>query len=202
MRRDKVDFLSKFPYCQQVKVVHQKPGSITQEIDIPTLKWDVINMNFITGRQHTRRQHESIWVIVDRMTKSSSFLVVKTTYSVEDYAKIYINEILKRHGVPLYIISYRIPQFTSHFQKSFQKGLNNKVNLSTIYSPPTNGGEECTTQTLQDMLTACLINFKGFWNDHLPLLEFSYNNTCNYNIQMAPYEALYGRRCRSYVSMF
>ena len=88
---------------------------MTQEIDIPTWKWDVINMDFITGLPHTRRQHDSIWVIFDGMTESSRFLVVKTTYSEEDYAKIYINEIVRLHEVPLSIISDRGPQFTSHF---------------------------------------------------------------------------------------
>ena len=78
---------------------------MTQEIDITTWKWDVINMDFIIRLPRTRRQHGSIWVIVDRMTKSSHFLAVKTTDSVEDYAKLYINEIVSYHGVPLYIIS-------------------------------------------------------------------------------------------------
>ena len=135
MERDIADFVSKCPNCQQVKVEHQKLGGMTQEIDIPTWKWDVINMDFITGLPHTRRQHDSIWVIVDRMTKSSHFLVVKTTYSAEDYVKLYINEIVRLHGVPFSIISDRGPQFTSHFWKSFQKGLGTQVNLSTTFHP-------------------------------------------------------------------
>ena len=112
MKRDIADFVSKF---QQVKVEHQKPGGMTQEIDIPTWKWDVINMDFITGFPHNRRQHDSIWVIVDRLTKSSRFLAVKTTYSAEDYAKPYLSKIVRLHGVPLSIISDRGPQFTSDF---------------------------------------------------------------------------------------
>ena len=85
MKRDIVVFVSKCANCQQVKVEHQKPGGMTQEIDIPTWKWEVINMDLITGLPRTRRQHDSIWVIVNRMTKSSLFLMVKTTYLVEDY---------------------------------------------------------------------------------------------------------------------
>ena len=88
---------------------------MTQEIDIHTWKCEVINMDFIIGLTRTRRQHDSIWVIVDRMTKSSRFFAVKTTYSVEDYAKLYLNEIVRLHGIPLSIISDRGPQFTSHF---------------------------------------------------------------------------------------
>ena len=109
MKRDIADFVSKCPNCHQVKVEHKKLGGMTLEIDISTWKWDVINMDFITGLPCTRRQHDSIWVIVDRMTKSSRFLAVKTAYSAEDYAKLYLTEILRLHGVPLSIISDRGP---------------------------------------------------------------------------------------------
>ncbi|KAH0636341.1 hypothetical protein KY285_036093 [Solanum tuberosum] len=100
------------------------------------------------------RQHDSIWVIVDRVTKSTHFLVVQTTDSAEDYAKLYITEIVRLHGVPLFIISYRGPQFTSHIWKSFQKGLGTQVNLSTVFHPQTNSQAKCTIQTLEDMLRA------------------------------------------------
>ncbi|WMV26392.1 hypothetical protein MTR67_019777 [Solanum verrucosum] len=170
---------------------------MTQEINIPTWKWEVINMDFITGLPHTRRQHDSIWVIIDRVTKSSRFLVVKTADSAEDYAKVYINEIVRLHGVPLSIISDKGPQFTSNFWKSFQKGLGTQVYLSPAFHPQMDGQAERTIQTLEDMLRACVIDFKGSWDDHLPLIEFAYNNSYHSSIQMAPYEALYGRRCRS-----
>ncbi|KAH0719580.1 hypothetical protein KY285_015611 [Solanum tuberosum] len=192
MKRDIADFVAKCPNCQQVKVEHQKPGSMTQEIDIPTWKWEVINMDFITGLPRTRRQHDSIWVIVDRVTKSSRFLAVKTTDSAEDYPKLYISEIVRLDGVPLSIISYRGPHFTSHFWKSFQKGLGTQ----------TDGQGERTIQTLEDMFRACVIDFKGSWDDHFPLIEFAYNNSYHSSIQMTPYEALYGRRCRSPVGWF
>ena len=100
-------------------------------------------------------------MIVDRITKSSRFLAVKTTYSAEDYAMLYINEILRLHGVPLSIISDRGPQFTSHFLKLFQKGLGTQVNISTLSHPQTDGQAECTIQTLEDMSRACMIDFKG-----------------------------------------
>ena len=126
-------------------------------------------MDFITGLPRSRRQHDSIWVIVDRMTKSAHFLPVKTTHSAEDYAKLYIQEIVRLHGVPISIISDRGAQFTAQFWKSFQKGLGSKVNLSTAFHPQTDGQAERTIQTLEDMLRACVIDFKGNWDDHLPL---------------------------------
>ena len=92
IKRD-TDFVSKCPNCHYVKVEHQKPGGMTQDIDIPNLKWDVINMYFMIGLPYTRRQHDSIWVLVDRITMSSPFFAVKTTYSAEIYARLYINEI-------------------------------------------------------------------------------------------------------------
>ena len=93
----------------------------------------------MTGLPCTCRQHDSIWVIVDRMTKSSRFLAVETTNSAKDYAKLYINEIVRFHGVTLSIISDRGPQFSSHFWRSFQKGLGTQVNLSTTFHPQTDG---------------------------------------------------------------
>ena len=108
----------------------------------------------MTGLPCTCRQHDSIWVIVDRMTKSSRFLVVKTTDSTKDYATLYINEVVRLHGVPFSIISDRCPQFTA-------KGLDTQVNLSTTFHPQTDGQAESTIQTLEDMLRACVIDFKG-----------------------------------------
>ena len=91
---------------------------------------------------------------------------------------------MRLHGVPLSIISDRGPQFTSHFWKSFQKGLGTQVNLRTIFHPQTDGLEERTIQTLEDMLRACVFDVKGTWDDHLPLIEFAYRNSYHSNIQM------------------
>ena len=105
------------------------------------------------------------------MTKYSHFLAIKNTYSAEDYAKLYLTEIVRLHGVPLFIIFDIGPQFTSHFWKSFQKGLGTQVNLSTTFHPQTDGQTERTIQTLENKLRACVINFIGNWDDHLPLIE-------------------------------
>jgi len=109
---------------------------------------------------------------------------------------------VKLHGVPLSIISDRDTQFTSQFWKSFQKGLGTKVKLSTTFHPQKDDQVECTIQTLEDMLRACVIDFKGNWDDHLPLIEFAYNNSHHSSIGMAPFETLYGRRCRCLVGWF
>ncbi|WMV24600.1 hypothetical protein MTR67_017985 [Solanum verrucosum] len=148
------------------------------------------------------RQHDSIWMVVDQMTKLAHFLPIKVSHSADDYAKLYLTEMVRLHGEPFSIISDRGTQFTSQFWKSFQKGLGTKVNLSTTFHPQTDGQAERTIKTLQDILRACVINFKGSWDDHLPLIKFAYNKSYHYSIGMAPFEALYGRRCRSPIWLF
>ncbi|KAH0710891.1 hypothetical protein KY284_012318 [Solanum tuberosum] len=202
MKKDIAKFVSGCHSCQQVKAEHQRPGGLTQDIEIPTWKWEEINMDFVVGLPNARRGFDSVWVVVDRMTKSAHFLSVKTTYGAEEYAKLYIHELVRLHGIPLSIISDRGAQFTSHFWKSFQRGLGTKVKLSTTFHPQTDGQAERTIQTLEDMLRACVLELKGSWDDHLPLIEFAYNNSYHSSIGMAPFEALYGRRCRSPVGWF
>ncbi|XP_069146065.1 uncharacterized protein [Solanum lycopersicum] len=110
----------------QVKVEHQRPGGLAQNTDILEWKWEMINMNFITGLPRSRRQHDSIWVIVDKISKSANFSLVKTTYSTKDYAKVYLHESARLHGVPISIISGRGSQLTEQFLKSIHKGLGSK----------------------------------------------------------------------------
>ena len=139
-------------------------------------------------------------MIVNRLTKSAHFLPIREDYKMEKLARMYINEIVMRHGVPISIISDRDSRFTSRFWQSLQRALGTRVNLSTSYHPQTDGQSERTIQTLEDMLRACVLDFGGNWDLHLPLVEFSYNNSYHTSIQCAPYEALYGRKCRSPLS--
>ncbi|WMV54711.1 hypothetical protein MTR67_048096 [Solanum verrucosum] len=138
----------------------------------------------------------------DRLTKSAHFLPVKATYGGVKYAQIFMNEIVRLHGVPVSIISDRGSQFTSRFWRSFQEALGSRVDLSNAFHPQTDGQSERTIQILEDMLKAYILDFGGSWDAYLPLAEFAYNNSFQSNIQMAPYEALYGRRCRSPIEWF
>ena len=133
---------------------------------------------------------------MDKFTKSSHFILVKSTYSAEDYARIFIDEIVCHHGISLSIISDRGAQFTSRFRSSFQKGLGTNVKLRTAFHPQTDRQAERTIQTLEDMLISCIFNFKRNWDKHLPLVEFAYNNSFRSSISMASYEALYRMKCR------
>ncbi|GJY03289.1 putative reverse transcriptase domain-containing protein [Tanacetum coccineum] len=154
-------------------------------------------MDFISKLPRTNSGHDSIWVIVDRLTKSAHFLVVREDYKIEKLARLYINDIVARHGVPVSIISDHDSYFTLRFWQSLQKALGTRLDLSTAYHPETDGQSECTIQTLEDMLRACAIDFGGNWDTHLPLVEFSYNNSYHSSVKCAPFEALYGRKCRT-----
>ncbi|XP_072065932.1 uncharacterized protein [Arachis hypogaea] len=116
---------------------------------------------------------------------------------MEELARLYIKEIVRLHGVPSSIVSDRDPRFTSRFCGAFQKAFGTKLCLSTAYHPQTDGQSERTIQTLEDMLKACVLDQPGNWNCYMQLVEFAYNNSFHVSIGMAPYEALYGRKCQS-----
>ncbi|GJS09011.1 reverse transcriptase domain-containing protein [Tanacetum coccineum] len=153
----------------------------------------------VKAEHHKHRQWSmiAIWVIVDRLTKSAHFLVIREDYSMEKLARLYINEIVARHGVPTSIISDRDGRFTSMFWQMMQEALGTRLDMSTAYQPQMDGQSERTIQMLEDMLRACVIDFGRSWNIHLPLAEFSYNNSYHSSIRCAPFEALCGRKCRS-----
>ena len=134
---------------------------------------------------------------MDRLTKSAHFLAVQMTFTSERFYQLYIREIVRLHGIPISIVSDMDSRFTTHFWKSFQKAMGTRLTMSTTFHPQTDGQSERTIQVLEDMLRACVLDHKGSWEEHLPLVEFAYNNSYQASIYTAPYEALYGRSCRS-----
>nr|GFB51586.1 retrovirus-related Pol polyprotein from transposon 17.6 [Tanacetum cinerariifolium] len=119
------------------------------------------------------------------------------TDPMDKLARIYLKEVVTRHGIPVSIISNRDPRFASNFWRSLQNALGTRLDMSTVYHSETDGQSERTIQTLKDMLRACAIDFGKGWVNHLPLVEFSYNNNYHTTIKAAPFKALYGRKCRS-----
>ena len=197
MKNDVVKHVEQCLICQQVKAEHQRPAGTLQPLNIPLWKWEDITMDFVVGLPRTKEGYDAIWVIVDRLTKSAHFLPVHTTYTMDRYAEIYVKEIVRLHGVPLSIVSDRDSRFTSSFWKSLHKALGTRLAFSTAFHPQTDGQSERTIQTLEDMLRACVLDFQKTWSVYLALIEFAYNNSFHSSIGMAPYEALYGRKCRS-----
>ncbi|GJU11743.1 putative reverse transcriptase domain-containing protein [Tanacetum coccineum] len=193
MKRDIAEYVSRCLMCSKIKSEHQKPLGLLQQPKILEWKWEKITMDLITKLPRSSSGYDAIWVIVDRLTKSTHFLPIREDYKTEKLARIYINEIVARHGVPVSIISDHDGRFTSHLWQALQKALGTKLHMSTAYHPETDG----PIQTLEDMLRACVMDFGGSWDTHLPLVEFSYNNSYHTSIKCAPFKALYGRKCRS-----
>ncbi|GJU08282.1 putative reverse transcriptase domain-containing protein [Tanacetum coccineum] len=154
-------------------------------------------MDFVTKLSKSSQGHDTICVVVDRLTKSTTFTLMRETDSMERLVRMYLKEVVTRHGIPVSIICDHDPRFASNFLRSLQKALGTSLDMSIAYHPQTDGQSERTIQTLEDMLRACVIDFGNGWVKHLPLVEFSYNNSYHASIKAAPFEALYGQKCRS-----
>ncbi|GJY79786.1 putative reverse transcriptase domain-containing protein [Tanacetum coccineum] len=177
--------------------LRDRPSGLLQQPEIPEWKWEGIAMDFVTKLPRTSSGHDTIWVIMDRLTKSAHFLPMCEDYKMERLARLYLNEIFARHGISISIISDHNSRFTSRFWQSMQETLGTRLDMSTAYHPQTDGQSKRTIQTLEYMLRACVLDFGGSWDVHLPLLEFSYNNSYHSSVRSAPFEALYGRKYHS-----
>ena len=141
----------------------------------------------------TRSGYDSIGAVVDRLTKVAHFIPVKTTYT----KIVYMTRIVCLHGLPRTIVSDRGTQFTSKFWYHLHETLGTRLEFSTTFHPQTDGQTERVNQILEDMLRACALDYGSSWDDNLPYAKFSYNNSYQASLKMAPFEALYGRRCRT-----
>nr|KYP55985.1 Retrotransposable element Tf2 [Cajanus cajan] len=197
MKREIAEFVAACLTCQKAKIEHQRPGGVLQLMEIPEWKWDSVTMDFVVGLPKTVRNSDSIWVIVDRLTMCAHFLPVNKRWSLERLSPLYIREIVRLHGVPSSIISDRDPRFTSMFWQTLHQALGMRLRLSSAYHPQTDGQSERTIQSLENLLRACVLDHLGSWEEVLPLVEFTYNNSYHASIGMVPFEALYGRRCRT-----
>ena len=166
-------------------------------MEVAEWKWEHVTIDFVIQLPRRHWRHDTVWVIVNRLTKSAHFLAVRMTFTLEEFYQLYIRENVRLHGVSVSIVSDRDPKFTTHFWKSFQKAMGTQLTMSTMFHPQTDGQSERTIHVLEDMLRACVLDLKGSWEEHLFLEEFAYNNDYQASIQMAPYEALYRRPCRS-----
>jgi hypothetical protein len=135
MKREIAQFVEQCLTCQQVKVEHQRPSGLLQSLSIPEWKWEHISMDFVSGLPRSPKGRDAIWVIVDRLTKSAHFIPIRMNYSLDQLAQLYIEEIVRLHGIPVSIVSDRDPRFTSHFWKSLHKALGTNLNFSTAFHP-------------------------------------------------------------------
>ncbi|GJX10215.1 putative reverse transcriptase domain-containing protein [Tanacetum coccineum] len=163
MKADIATYVSKCLTCAKVKAEHQRPSGLLVQLEIPQWKWDNITIDFITKLPKSSQGYDTIWVIVDRLTKPTIFVPMRETDPMEKLARMYLKE-----------------------------ALGTNLDMSTAYHPQTDGESERTIQTLEDMLRARVIDFGNGWVKHFPLVEFSYNNSYHASIKAAPFEALYG----------
>ncbi|GJS49176.1 putative reverse transcriptase domain-containing protein [Tanacetum coccineum] len=170
IKADIATYIGKCLTCSKVKAEHQKLSGLLVQPEIPEWKWDKITMDFITKLLKTTNENDPM----------------------EKLIRLYMKEVVTRHGVPISIISDCDGRFTSLFWKALHEALCTRLDMSTAYHPKTDGQSERMIQTLEDMLRACIIDFGTSWDRHLPLVEFSYNNSYHTSINAAPFEALYG----------
>jgi IS30 family transposase len=160
MKRDIAEYISLCDTCQRVKAEYQRPAGLLQPLKIPEWKWEEIGIDFIVGLPRTQAGYDSIWVIVDRLTKVAHFISVKITYSGAKLAELYMSRIVFLQGVPKKIVSDRGSQFTSKFWEKLHESMDTKLNFSSAYHPQTDGQTERTNQVLEDMLKACVLKYR------------------------------------------
>ncbi|KAA0033237.1 DNA/RNA polymerases superfamily protein [Cucumis melo var. makuwa] len=181
------------------KKVRQRPGGLLYPLPVPEWKWEHITMDFLFRLPRTSSGHDAIWVIVEKLTKTTRFILVKAISMLDQLARLYVDKIVSQYRVPVSIVSYRDPRFTTKFCPSLQKAIGIGLKFNTSFHPQADGQSEKTIPTLEEMLRACVLQLKGSWDTHLPLMEFAYNNCYRSSIGMTPYEGLYGRPCRTSV---
>ncbi|GJT17081.1 putative reverse transcriptase domain-containing protein [Tanacetum coccineum] len=159
MKADIATYVNKCLTCAKVKAEHQRPSGLLVQPKIPEWKWDNITMDFVTKLPKTSQGYDIIWVIVNRLTKSAIFTPMRETDPLDKLARLYLKEVVTRHGIPVSIICDRDPRFASNFWRSLQNALGTNLDMSTAYHPQTDGQSERTIQTLEDMLHACAIDF-------------------------------------------
>jgi hypothetical protein len=197
MKREIAHYVSECDTCRKFKVDKMKPEGLLQPLSIPEWKWDDISMHFIVGLPLTAHKFDSIWIIVDRLSKSAHFIPVHTNYNVQKYAGIYIARMLCLHGVLKTIISDRGSQFVACFWEQLHASLKTHLIHSLAYHPQMDGQTERVNQILEDMLRACVLEHQGSWDQNLPWAEFFYNNSYQESLKMTPFEVLYKCRCRT-----
>ncbi|MCO5612466.1 hypothetical protein L7F22_066733 [Adiantum nelumboides] len=192
MKLDVKNYVRECFQCQQVKIEHKRMPGDLQPLDIPLQKWESISMDFIIRLATTRGGYDSIFVVVDRLTKQAHFFPVKIIDSSLTIARLFVKEIFRLHGMPKSIVSDRDSKFTSHFWRATFESIGTQLCMSTTFHPQTDGETERVNRILEDMLRMYVNENQSNWNEYLPLVEFAYNSSYHTSIRMTPFEAMYG----------
>jgi hypothetical protein len=192
MKQEIAKYVVECDTCHRVKVEHLRTAGNLQPLSVPEWKWEDICMDFIVGLPRTSRGNDSIWVIVDHLMKSAHFIPVGVRYRARQYAELYIAHIVRYHGILKTIISDRGSIVVARFWEQLHQCLGTHLIQSLAYQPQINGQTERVNQIIEDMLCVCVLNDGTKWDQHLSLVEFSYNNSYQESTKMSPFEALYG----------
>jgi hypothetical protein len=188
------DYIIRCMECQRVKVEHRHPVGLLQPFPIPEKKWEVVTIDFITKFPRTTRKHDSIMVLVDKLTNDAHFVLVKRNHTLANIVEIYMKEIARLHGIPKAIVSDKDTKFTSKFWRGLFKIFGTNMNFSTTYHPQSDGQIERVNQVIEDMLRIYVMDKPSKWEDYLHLFEFAYNNGYQASLKMSPFEYFYGRK--------
>eukprot|EP00253_Pinus_taeda_P008909 PITA_08909 len=197
LKKEVEGYLARCLECQQIKAEHQHPAGLFQPLPIPECKWETISRDFITGLPQSKKNNDSIMVVVDKLSKAAHFIPVQYTFRVVQITHVFMQNIFKLHGLPKTIISDQDVNFTLVFWKTLFEELGTQLNFSTTYHPQDDGQTEQVNQVVEDMLRAYVMQQPTKWEDYLHLVEFAYNNGYNSSLQMSHFEMLYGRKCRT-----
>jgi hypothetical protein len=197
MKKEVANYIDRCLECQRVKKEHRNPEGLLQPF--PILKWkcDVFIVDFMTKLPRTMKQNDSIMVVVDKLTKATHFIPVKTTQKAKNIAKHYVKEVVRLHVVSKKIFLDRDPKFTSIFWKGSFKGFGTNLNLSTTYHPKSDGKTQRNNMIIEGMLRMYVMDQPSKWEYYIHLFEFSYNNGYDNSLKMSPFEDLYGRKCNT-----
>jgi hypothetical protein len=180
-----------------VKTKHRNLPGLLQPFPVIEWKWEAVTVDFITKFPKIVKKHESIMVMVDKLTKDTHFIIINTTHKETNIAEINMKEVSMLHGVPKEIVSNIYPKFTSNFWKRLFKVFWTNLNLNTVYHLESNGKKERTNTIIEYILIMCVMEYPSKWEDYIHLVEFSYNNGYQFSLKMIPFEALYGRKCNT-----
>jgi hypothetical protein len=194
MKNAVAHFIARCLECQKVKDEHRHPVGLLQYFPIPEWKWEVVTMEFITKFARTSKKHDSIMVVLDKLTKVTHFIPVKSLHKETKIIEIYMHEVAKFHGVSKTIVFDRDSKFNSNFWKGLFKGFGTSLNFNIAYHPETDGHTKRVNQVIEDMLRMYVMDKPSKWGHHLHLVYFSYNNEYHTSLNVIPFEALYGRK--------
>jgi hypothetical protein len=197
LRHDVQTYVVKCLQCQINKAERLKVAGLLHPLDIPNKKWESISMDFIVSLPRTQRGHDSIWVIVDRLTKLARFIPTRTTVKAQELAYQFVNELFRFYGLPMDIVSDRDSKFTSDFWTQVFKKLETNLSMSSTDHPQSDGQTERVNQIIEDMLRAYVAKKPTKWEQYLPLLEFAYNSSRHTSTGYSPFMLMYGFQPRA-----